>query len=142
MRKDKARFEAFLCFLSYNGNLTISAENSGLSVSTIRRHRRADLVFAEAVKDALDAAADRLRYEAWQRAVHGEDVPYFYQGVQVGIKKRRSDQLMGQLLRVLSTDDNASDSHAENRAELVRQLTEKLAQLTETDACPGAGETD
>ena len=109
MHSDDGRYDAFLCFLSYNGNVTVSAEHSGLSLSAVRRRQGLSRSFADAMDNAKEAAADRLRFEAWQRAVHGEDVPYYYQGVQVGSKRRRSDQLMAQLLRALSQHDTTLD---------------------------------
>ena len=94
------------------------------------------------MEEAVDAAADRLRFEAWQRAVHGETIPYFYQGEQVGVRQRRSDQLMTQLLRVLNHKFNIRDEEGAGRADLATQLAEKLARLSEANAERDAGEAD
>ena len=142
VHSDDGRYDAFLCFLSYNGNVTVSAEHSGLSLSAVRRRQGLSKSFAKAMDNAKEAAADRLRFEAWQRAVHGEDIPYYYQGVQVGSKRRRSDQLMAQLLRVLSQHETILDKDETSRADLAGQLADKLARLSAADAKGDEGQTD
>ena len=134
MSDTQAAYQAFLYFLSYNVNKTISAEHAGLSLADIRSHQLETPDFARAMEEAVEAAADRLRFEAWQRAVHGEDVPYFYQGVQVGTKRRRSDHLMTQLLRVLGQRAENHTSEEDSRVQLARQRADKLARLSEADA--------
>lgn len=139
---DRAGFETFLCFLSYNGNLTVSAEHAGLSLREVRARQSTEPEFAQNMTDALESAADRLRFKAWQRAVHGEDVPYFYQGEQVGTKRRPSDQLMAQLLRASDNQTDLTDDKEDSRVQLARRLAEKLARLSEEDDGGDASQAD
>jgi hypothetical protein len=53
-----------------------------------------DATYPDRFAAAKDEATDRLELEARRRAQDGVAVPIFYQGQQVGVRKKKSDTLM------------------------------------------------
>lgn len=90
---------AFLLCLAHTGNVTIAAEFAGSSRAAIYNWRNSDSNFREQWDGALLEAADRLANIAWQRAVKGVEVPVFYQGEQIGVRRLFSDKLLMHLIR-------------------------------------------
>ena len=132
MADSQYRFDSFLIFLAHNGNVTKSAELAGLTADRNEAFAAAHPDFKAEMDKALGAAADRLRYVAWQRAVFGEEAPYYYRGEVVGMNRRPSDQLLVMLLRLFGQKERPSEQQAEYRRRLISQITEKLARLSET----------
>lgn len=79
--------DAFLDGLSERGILLDGCEAGDVSYETVRRHRRDDPDFDQAVKDARKAAADRLRRTYFRRA------------------EQQSDRAMEYMLRLLDPDE-------------------------------------
>ena len=69
MSDTQAAYQAFLYFLSYNRNKTISAEHAGLSLADIRSHQLEAPDFARAMEEAVDAAAYEAEKSLWTTQV-------------------------------------------------------------------------
>lgn len=95
---DLERKREFLMRLEHTGALATAARGAGLTVATIVAHRRRDPVFDEEVTEALLIAAERVELEAVRRALDGYEEPVFWQGSQVGSRRRYSDPLTLRLL--------------------------------------------
>ena len=76
-----------------------AAEKAGVSYQTIINHRKSDLTFAEAEKDAYDKFREKLERTAVHRAAYGVDEPIYYKGELVGYVRRYSDTLLISLLK-------------------------------------------
>lgn len=81
--------DAFLTGLSVTGILLDGCEAGGVSYETVRRHRREDAAFDQAVKDARKEAADRLKRTYARRA------------------EQQSDRAMEYMLRLLDPEEAA-----------------------------------
>ena len=97
IRSPKKR--AFLTALAHTGNITKAADIADIARSAHYQWLEADPVYAEAYKDAMEQAAERLEAEARRRAVEGVEEPVFYQGKQCGVIQRYSDALLMFLLK-------------------------------------------
>lgn len=75
-----------------------AADLCEVSLGAVAYQRRTDVEFAEAFATALEALGYELEHHAIERAVHGWEVPVWYQGKQVGTKVefdfRLSERLM------------------------------------------------
>lgn len=91
--------DAFLAHLAECGILTDAAAAAGVDRSTVFRRRQDDEEFEAAVRDAMEAAADKLEAEARRRALEGTEEPVYQGGVLVGTKRVYSDSLMALLLK-------------------------------------------
>ncbi|MBF0184687.1 MAG: terminase [Magnetococcales bacterium] len=94
-----ARKRAFLLALAETGCLGHACRAVGVSRQAVHEWRRDDQVFAGAVEEALEQAADQLEIAARRRAVEGVQEPVYQGGQQVGIVQRYSDTLLLALLR-------------------------------------------
>jgi len=72
---------------------------SGVTRSTLYEWRDTDPVFAEAWREAKSDIRDALEAEAYRRAVHGDDVPVYYRGEEIGAVRKFSDTLLIFLLK-------------------------------------------
>lgn len=99
---------AFLESYAQWANITFACETSGVARRTVYEWQEHDADFAIAMRQAGDAATERLEREAWRRATEGS--PYtrtsYYRGEPVGTdhKVEYSDQLMMLLLRARKPD--------------------------------------
>lgn len=90
---------AFLAALAETGNVTTSAGLASTSRGAVYHYRDRDAVFATAMNDALEEAADRLESEARRRAVDGVEETVYYRGEACGAIRRYSDGLLMFLLK-------------------------------------------
>ena len=93
---------AFIEALADTGSVTEAARVSGMSVQSCYRLRRApgSESFSAAWSAAIDAAANKLIDEAFERALIGSDEPVFDRdGMRVGRRFRQSDKMLQFLLR-------------------------------------------
>ena len=96
----KKKKRLFLDILSKTGQVTEAARSVGYT-STQHLHlmRREDEEFAADWADAIEAAGDFLKAEAWRRAHDGVLEPTYYKGEIVGYTTKYSDALMMFLIR-------------------------------------------
>lgn len=78
-----------------------ACEAAGYARRSVYRWRNEEKDFAEAWRDALAVAADLLEEEADRRGRDGYDEPVFFQGEQVGAKRKYSDALLLARLKAL-----------------------------------------
>ena len=88
----------FLNLLGKNGNVSLSAHESGIARQTAYDARDRDKAFSQAWEDAMEQASDVLEREAWRRAAEGVKQPVFYRGEVVGHVRKYSDVLLMFLL--------------------------------------------
>lgn len=100
--------DAFLDALSATGIILDACEAAGVTRETVRRHRREDVEFNEAFKDARKDAADRLRRRYHIRA------------------EQQSDRAMEFLLKTLDPDEYGDTMSAVIQAILQYLDTSKL----------------
>lgn len=128
---------AFLFCLSQCGNIATAADYAGLSVCEIRQFLKQDESFASAVQNAHQEAFDRARQLAWDRALKGVDEPVFYQGEEIGVKRRPSDLLLKYLLQSWQSDVQRSLGleliSADRKSAGADQLRQKLFTLLAAD---------
>jgi hypothetical protein len=91
--------DAFLAHLAECGVLTDAAAAAGVDRSSVFRRRQDDEEFDAAVRDAMEAAADKLEREARRRALEGVEEPVYQGGQLVGTKTVYSDSLLALLLK-------------------------------------------
>lgn len=91
--------EAIIEMLTEIPNITAVAKMFRVNTSTIRKHRKSDPEFDQAVLDAIEDGYDMLEEEARRRAVDGVQEPIYYMGEKVGEVTKYSDQLLTLLLK-------------------------------------------
>ena len=91
----------FIAALAESGCVTEACAAVGLSPKSAYRLRtRPDAtIFRQAWDIALDQAIRRLTDAAYSRAIHGVVTPVFYQGEQIGERRRYDERLTMFLLR-------------------------------------------
>jgi len=94
----------FLTHLAETGNVSASAEATGLPRHHVYEWRRQDEEFAQGWEDALVVAVDKLALEARRRALDGIEEVRYFQGEPVGSIRKYSDQLLMFLLRAYDPD--------------------------------------
>ena len=85
---------AFLAAYARCASLTRSAREAGIEPVTIYRWKAADPEFKVAFEDAIEKSTDWLEDEAIRRAAEGVDRPVFYRGMQCGVIREYSDNLL------------------------------------------------
>lgn len=101
-----ARQTAFLDALSETACVEAAAAAAGMSTrSAYTLKARADAVsFRIAWEAALDFAVGRLGDALVSRALHGEVIPHFYRGEQVGEHRRHDNRLARWILQIRQPD--------------------------------------
>jgi hypothetical protein len=144
----------FLETYEATGNISRSADLSGISCGTHYRWLREDPEYATMFEEAHSRACDALEAEARRRAVEGVEKPVFYRGQIVGCIREYSDRMLELLLKAkkprefrerVSTEISGPDSgpievwNYEQLAdtELDRLLAKKLAAFGK-DSTPAA----
>ena len=117
--------ELFLYLVSRTGNETASAHLAGASTAQLAHWKQAEDFCAELDK-AHHQAGEWLQYHAWQRAVIGVQVPYFFKGEIAGFRRHYSDRLLVWLQKQadclslmaglsVQTDAGSSNPHSQIR---------------------------
>jgi hypothetical protein len=81
-----------------------ACEAAGYSRSSVYDWRKADREFAERWAHAVHIAGDLLEEEADRRGRDGYDEPVFFQGSEVGAKRKYSDALLLARLKAIRPD--------------------------------------
>lgn len=105
----------FLEELAKRGNVSESAKEAGITRQHAHYCYREQPQFAALWDDAIEVANDALEREAWRRAVEGVDKPVFFQGIECGVIREYSDQLLTTLLKA----NRASKFRDNSKMELV-----------------------
>jgi hypothetical protein len=95
----KKKRAEFLELLADTGIVSKATKALNLDRRRMYELRDEDPEFREAWDQALETAADTIEAEARRRAFDGVDEPVFYQGEEVAIVKRYSDNLLMFLLK-------------------------------------------
>lgn len=77
------RRETFLEELRLLGLINMSARAAGISPQTVRNHREVDNEFDNAVQEALEDYAERVRLEVRRRAIEGTTTLKFFKGMPI-----------------------------------------------------------
>ncbi|MCA1571977.1 MAG: hypothetical protein LC798_17030 [Chloroflexi bacterium] len=111
IRQPKRR--AFLAAFAQTGNISEAARIAGVNRLSHYEWLH-DERYAEVFAQAQEIAGDYLEAVAFDRATNGWFEPVFYQGQQVGVILKKSDQLLMFLLKAHRPDkfrDNATIQH-------------------------------
>jgi len=84
----------FLTVLERTGNVMAAAKAARVNRSTAYDERERNKEFADAWKEAVEAAIEGMELEAHRRAVKGTLKPVFYKGDQCGKIREYSDTLL------------------------------------------------
>jgi len=109
--------EAFLAAYAQTGIISAACQAANISRQTYYNWYNGDDEFRERAKEAKQAATDAMEYEAWRRAVQGDEKPYYYQGRVVGNIREYSDNLLMFLLKSRDPDRFKDHVSAEVRGE-------------------------
>jgi hypothetical protein len=85
---------AFLAAYAHSGVIAQAARAAHIDRSTHYVWLNHDPTYPDRFAAAKEEATDRLELEARRRAQDGVAVPVFYQGQQVGVRKKKSDALL------------------------------------------------
>lgn len=111
IRQPKRR--AFLAAFCQTGNISEAARLA--KVNRLSHYEwMQDKHYAKVFAQAQEIAGDYLEAVAWNRATNGWLEPVWYQGVQVGLVLKTSDQLLMFLLKAIRPEkfrDNATIRH-------------------------------
>ena len=95
----QAKYNDILKDLEWSGNLSASCAANGITEGCFHQHLRKYPEKREEVDIAREKACHTLEAEAWRRALEGDEVPVWHQGVQVGTERRKSDRMLEILLK-------------------------------------------
>ena len=123
----KKFLEAFAKF----GNVTQAAAAAGVTLQCNRIWRRNDADYAEKYEEARQQFIDTMAGECRRRAVDGIDEKVFFQGIEVGVQRRYSDNLLMFLLKAADPAKYRDNHKSEDDAELTRQIAARLAGLVD-----------
>jgi hypothetical protein len=101
------RQQDFIANLAQTGVVSAAARAVGMSPKSayaLRKRAGEDSGFAAAWDEALDLGRREALDTAIDRALHGEQVPVFYGGLQVGEYRRYNDGLLIAAIRASSPD--------------------------------------
>lgn len=96
--------KAFLASLRRYGIVTAACEAAQIDRKAVYARKDRDAAFAAAWDDALEAAGDRLEFEARRRAERGVLKPIHYKGERIGFMREYSDSLMALMLKAIKPD--------------------------------------
>jgi len=102
-----ARKRAFLDAYAETGNISRAAAIAGIGRRTHYDWLKADAEYKLAFEDATEAAGDVLEAEARRRAVEGIEDRIYWQGAELGRRRRYSDGLLIFLLKGARPDKYA-----------------------------------
>lgn len=84
----------FLKVLAASGNVTCAAVAIGMRREYLYEVRARNKAFAKLWDKAVELGVKAMEDEATRRAVEGWDEPVFYQGVQMAVQRKYSDNLL------------------------------------------------
>jgi hypothetical protein len=90
---------AFISALSVHGNVTVAADQTGITRQWAYNVRNSDEAFKAEWDAALEEASDRIEYAAYTRAVDGLEKGIYYKGDKVDTEREYSDTLMAMMLK-------------------------------------------
>ena len=91
--------DAFIAEYSNVGIVRSACEVAGITRETYDVWRKNDPDFAQRLERARDEATDRMEREALRRGVEGTDKPVYQGGLEVGVIREYSDQLLTLMLK-------------------------------------------
>ena len=91
---DADRKARFLACLRVTGQLQKSAQECGISVTTVRRHMKDDKEFNAAYDEAYGDFKEAIEAEIMRRAIYGWDEPVFQQGELAGTVRKFDSRLL------------------------------------------------
>ena len=140
------RRKRFLKELAETGNVTHSAKVVGVGRRTVYDLTARDKEFAQQFEDSVEAGTDRLVEEAQRRARDGFEEPVFFQGKQVGVIRKWSDNLLMFLIKARRPEyrDRVDQTHlhivarADALIEALRNARKRVGR-PEPDLLPPGG---
>jgi hypothetical protein len=127
----------FFRVLAASGSVSLAAERTGLDRATLYRHRAASPAFAKRWAEALGLGREKVRDEAFRRAVVGIKKPVFHAGQMVGKVKHYDTRLLWSLLRSHEPEtygDKRPRPHGGAPVDLARRLDEADARVAKYEA--------
>ena len=144
-KKASLQRDAFLFCVSQTGNITVAVDFIGMRRADILAEMAQDAVFAQQIEAAKQESYERLLYHAYQRALHGVQVPHFYQGELIGHSARPSDSLLCYLLKHNESayhQEDGQEPHINGDLEQIRlALKKRLAVTPVLPSTPARSET-
>jgi hypothetical protein len=89
----------FFRLFAASGSVAFAADRTGIARTTLYRERRGNPKFAERWTEARQLAGERLRDEAFRRAIRGIKRPVFQGGQMVGKIRHYDNRLLLALLK-------------------------------------------
>ena len=127
----------FFRVLAASGSASLAAKRAGLCRATLYAHRAANPAFAKRWADALGLGREKLRDEAFRRAVVGMKKPVFHAGQQVGKVKYYDNRLLWLMLRAQEPEtygDRRPQPAGGTPVDLARRLEEADARVARYEA--------
>jgi len=127
----------FFRILAASGSASLAADRTGLSRSTLYAHRAANPAFARRWAEAFVLGKEKLRDEAFRRAVVGMKKPVFHAGQQVGKVKYYDNRLLWLMLRAQEPEtygDRRPQPAGGTPVDLARRLEEADARVAKYEA--------
>ena len=124
----EARQRGFIFALSRCGSVACAARAVGMSARSAYKLLDAEGAddFARAWDEAVDEGLERVRADAFQRALGGVFVPVFRRGKLVRVEHRQSDALA---IALLNGKDKCVDDYARHARARRRKLKRDFAEL-------------
>jgi hypothetical protein len=108
---EEKRKHIFLRVLAETGNLKLACQSAGYrNTAVVNRAAKSDPQFAEALREAAEAAGDFIEAEAVRRAVQGVKKAVYYKGDIIDWEIIYSDSLLQTLLKAAKPDKYADRS--------------------------------
>lgn len=79
--------KTFLYYYKKRYSIASAAKMAGTSRTTVFRLKKHDHNFAKKMEEAHEIVVDKLENSAMRRAIHGHNVPVYFQGVKCGTKR-------------------------------------------------------
>lgn len=96
---DAARKHHFLQMMRLTGQLQRSAQESGISPSTVHNHLKSDPDFKLAHDEAYGDFKESIEMEVMRRAIMGWEEPVYQQGVLAGTVRKFDSRLLEMLAK-------------------------------------------
>lgn len=129
--------QRFIAVLAATGSVTIAAAQVGLTRegAYLLRTARGGESFAAAWDAAVVQGLGALKAIAFDRAIHGEPVPIFYQGEQIGERRQHSNSLLMRLITHYDGRQRATAATLQPSSDAVAaRLRSKARAIRDMDA--------